>query len=529
MDNTLDKTNNTAGQNHISSPLPLPVFEYTRADYTAIIATFVLSLFLAPMAIWGSFRAGHTLFFAAIFIALTVYLIPKKRYFRIDTFSYISGVLALVSCFAFAVSENKAVNTCLYFVIAFLGFQWLGALAGWNDVVGVIPMVLDSVFGNIGRNFEKAIRSLGLKKDGRKSSLITGLIGAAVSLPVLALVTGLLISSDAAFNGLVNFLVGDPIVLMLKAVAGLIIAPFVVVYAVGLRKGYQRFPAAARKIEGIDAVAVNTFLAVLSAVYLLYLFSQSAYFFSAFRGLLPEEFTVAEYARRGFFEMSVIAVINFIVVSISSWAVRKKGEKIPVFTKIINTFISVFTLVIIGTALSKMIMYMGEYGLTRLRLETSMFMLFLAVVFIALIIRITAFRIPVFKIALCTACIILAVSGFAGINRIVGEYNTEAYFSGRLDAVDVDTIYDLGPEGIPSLIRLTGASDPVVAETAHERLKWLAEGYYEVEYIYDDELGEYRDPVYTRPADGIGGWNYLRDNAFDRLDKYIEENGSLDY
>ena len=113
-------------------------------------------------------------------------------------------------------------------------------------------------------------------------------------------------------------IVGDPIVLMLKAVAGLIIAPFVVVYAVGLRKGYQRFPAAARKIEGIDAVAVNTFLAVLSAVYLLYLFSQSAYFFSAFRGLLPEEFTVAEYARRGFFEMSVIAVINFIVVSISS-------------------------------------------------------------------------------------------------------------------------------------------------------------------------------------------------------------------
>ena len=95
--------------------------------------------------------------------------------------------------------------------------------------------------------------------------------------------------------------------------------------------------------------------------------------------------------------------------------------------------------------------------------------------------------------------------------------------------MDVDTIYDLGPEGIPSLIRLTGASDPVVAETAHERLKWLAEGYYEVEYIYDDELGEYRDPVYTRPADGIGGWNYLRDNAFDQLDKYIEENGSLDY
>ncbi|MBR2671321.1 MAG: DUF4173 domain-containing protein [Oscillospiraceae bacterium] len=525
METTFEQKTTAERSNLITGPA-LPLYEYKRADYAAMIGLFVISLLGFPMALWGGFRAGYSIFFVLTFIIITVYLASKKRYFGMGAFAFISGCLALVSSLAFSVSGNSAVNTCLFLVTLLLGFKWFGALAGWNDIVGVIPMVLDSVFGNLGRNFGTVIRSLGMKKDGKKSPLITGLIGAAVSLPVLAVVTGLLISSDAAFSGLVNFLVGDPLLLMMKAIAGLCFAPFVVVYAVGLRKSCQRFPAAARKMEGIEAVAVNSFLAVLSACYLLYLFSQSAYFFSAFSGLLPEEFTFAEYARRGFFEMSVIAVINFALVSVSAWAVKKRNEKTPVLTKVLDVFISVFTLIIIGTALSKMIMYMREYGLTRLRLETSMFMIFLAVVFIVLIIRVLGVKIPVFKIALCTACVILAVSGFAGINRVVGEYNTEAYFSGKLEKVDIETIYELGPEGIPSLVRLASAEDKDVADEAKTHLEWLADSLYDYDLVWDEETESYLT-FYTRPSEGLGGWNYLRDQAFDTLDVYLESAGKL--
>ena len=52
------------------------------------------------------------------------------------------------------------------------------------------------------------------------------------------------------------------------------------------------------------SVTLCVALGMISLVYVLYLVSQLAYFSGGFSGILPKGYTMAEYARRGFFEMA---------------------------------------------------------------------------------------------------------------------------------------------------------------------------------------------------------------------------------
>lgn len=127
-----------------------------------------------------------------------------------------------------------------------------------------------------------------------------------------------------------------------------------------------------RQTGRFHPVTLNTFLGVVAFCYLLYLVSQLAYFFSAFEGILPEGYTQAEYARRGFFEMSALCSINLLMVLVSIGQVRRNPE-VPRLTRFLCLFILVFSLVLAACSASKMGLYIGVYGLTRLRVLTSLF------------------------------------------------------------------------------------------------------------------------------------------------------------
>jgi hypothetical protein len=71
---------------------------------------------------------------------------------------------------------------------------------------------------------------------------------------------------------------------------------------------------------------------------------------------------MAEYARRGFFEMSWLSTMNLGLICLSIWLIRE--EKLPRLTKIAGAFIAVITLFLIVTASAKMFLYIGSYGLT---------------------------------------------------------------------------------------------------------------------------------------------------------------------
>ena len=166
------------------------------------------------------------------------------------------------------------------------------------------------------------------------------------------------------------------------------------------------------------------------------------------------EITYAEYARKGFFEMCVIAVINLGIVFLSMLLAQKQNGKACHSIKAITTFIAVFTLIIITTAISKMVLYIDAYGMTVLRITTSAFMLFLAIVFIAVILRVYLNKINIVKTALLAAGCVVLILGTMNVNAVCAEYNYKAYNAKKLDSIDIKALYELGDEGIPYIVKI---------------------------------------------------------------------------
>ncbi|HBQ85310.1 MAG TPA: DUF4173 domain-containing protein, partial [Syntrophomonas sp.] len=141
-----------------------------------------------------------------------------------------------------------------------------------------------------------------------------------------------------------------------------------------------------------------------------------------------------EYARSGFFELCRIAAINLIVLLAANLLGQKQSRKDKAL-KIFNSLLAIITLVLIATALSKMAMYIGAYGLSMRRLLPCIFMVFLAIICGGVIalqkwsFSITRMAVGVGVVMLCTLCLF-------DPDSFVAHYNAERYLSGTLASFD---------------------------------------------------------------------------------------------
>ena len=219
--------------------------------------------------------------------------------------------------------------------------------------------------------------------------------------------------------------------------------------------------------------------------------------------------------------MCVIAVINLIIVFLALLLAKKKKGKVCHSIKAIATFISLFTLIIIATAISKMVLYIDAYGMTVLRITTSAFMLFLSVVFISVILRIYIKKINIVKTALITAGFIILILGTVNVNGVCARYNYESYQTNRLKTIDTRALYNLGDEGIPYLIKLTEAEELDVAKDAR---RFLGRAYL---FDYFDNMESVdgftvEDLKANQRSKGFEYFNLPKARAYKCLYEYIE-------
>ncbi len=92
---------------------------------------------------------------------------------------------------------------------------------------------------------------------------------------------------------------------------------------------------------------------------------------------------------------------------------------------------------------------------------------------------------------------------------------------GKRIAYAADELYMLGPEGVPSLVKLTQCGNPEVAEYADKTLRDLRYDYYDYDYPGEDYAG---DPVFAydrRTKDGFCWYSVPMAKAYDALDAYF--------
>lgn len=118
-----------------------------------------------------------------------------------------------------------------------------------------------------------------------------------------------------------------------------------------------------------------------------------------------------------------------------------------------------------------MLLYISGYGLTRKRVLTEVFMLWLGVTTILVSVWLFKPRFPYMKGAVICALILGCVTFWADVDTQVARYNVRAYQSGQLETIDMGHMGRLGDGALPYIKELTQDSDPKVASSAMDILE----------------------------------------------------------
>ncbi len=436
---------------------PPPVFPAEKRERRLALCLAAVGILLADTVLFGGLYLGFSLVYMVGLMLSVGYLLKSGSRLRPYTAALLA--LALVIGAGFARSNDSGVKLVMLGLLLLSGNLGLCLLAEQNrrspgsalTVLDAFRSALSLGVGRMGesvRGLRQARREEGTGRKGRGAVLL----GLVIALPIVAVMASLLMRADAAFDGLIGLLpevdISEP---LLAVLLGLPLGLVLYTRAVALRRSEKAAPARF-SCKQLNAVTRNTVLVCICGLYGLYLLSQLAYCFGGFSGILPEEYTLAEYARRGYFEMALLTGVNLMVIAL---AAMLSGGGVRGASRGLCLFIGAVTLLLVAAASAKMVLYIQGYGLTRLRVLTQVSMVFLGLVTVFVCIYLCTPRFPYMKAVLLLGLILGAVVLWADVDTVVAAYNVGAYQSGVMETVDVEYLITLSDGAIPYIARLT--------------------------------------------------------------------------
>ena len=275
------------------------------------------------------------------------------------------------------------------------GLLWKGQTSSWillDSWNGLIALPILNFLCQIRLIFQTFSEKREEKKDWRMV-----LLGIVISIPALLIIVPILSQADTGFRSLVaailDLLGADFRILIWRGIVGILLGAFMfgTLYG-GVYKRHVKEEACIRFHEEsgrifrfVPDIAVLTFGMIVSAVYVLFIGLQARYLFSAFFGILPEAYTYAQYARQGFFELCVIALLNASFLTAMNGCAKTPRRKNRGLL-LENGILGALTLLLLATAASKLGMYIVAYGFTVKRCISSVFLIWLFLVFILVLI-----------------------------------------------------------------------------------------------------------------------------------------------
>ena len=485
---------------------PLPVYSAHKKELFFGFALLICNIFLCNCVLAGGFHLGFAIGAICVIGCSVAYLLSQGH--RFDWYSFSLVALSAVIAAGFGRSADGFVKYVLlhFLLVAMnLGLCLLAGRNRWSpagvcslaDAPRTLFQLTCESMSPAGRGLAKALRNAGTL--GKKGAAVA--LGLAAAVPVVAVLILLLVQADAAFEGLLDLLPETDWTLLLYSLALGALAAWIF-YCRGV--ALHRAPETETKggtFRGIPALTVNTILIAVCLVYAVYLVSQLAYFSGGFSGILPQEFTMAQYARRGFFEMAWLCAIDLAIIGLGVGLVAKK-EKAPLLTRLLCLFIGLITVFFVAAASAKMFLYIGSYGLTRLRVLTEVIMVWLGLSTVLVCLWLFLPRLPYMKAVLLLALVMGAAVLWTDVDTQVARYNVRAYQAGELETMDVSYLDSLGPGAVPYLLELTEDPDPEVARAARDCLGWT-----------DYTVTDFRD------------WNYAEATAAKILESLYPRSG----
>ncbi len=201
--------------------------------------------------------------------------------------------------------------------------------------------------------------------------------GLVLAMPALIVFAALLMSADAAFAKLIQNLIFFDVP---DAVTHVIVTILLAAVCAGFLRsllfsgGMLRVPRPS--FVKLPAAETSVALALVNLLFGAFVLVQFRYFF-----LITNPASLAQYARRGFFELVLVVALVLPMLLLLDWLVEKKSK---LFRALIATQVAL-VLVIAASAMRRMQLYRDAFGLTELRFYTTAFMFWLGVLLLLLV------------------------------------------------------------------------------------------------------------------------------------------------
>ena len=268
--------------------------------------------------------------------------------------------------------------------------------------------------------------------------------GLLVAMPLVLVFGGLFIAADEVFGDLVGnaFDIGDPATHIAVFLLWAWIASGVIRHLVAERGSID---AKTPHTYGSTEVAIA--LGSLVALFLAFVIVQLRYLFGGNdRVLETAGLTYAEYARRGFLELVLVAALTLPVLLVGD-AVAKSRRLFRGLALALVVLLGV----VMASALQRMLLYTDAYGLTRLRLYATAFMVALALTFAWLVVTVLRERRTNFALgAIAIAFVTVAGLNVLNPDALIARVNIDRHVAGK----PLDSIYlaQLSTDATPTIL-----------------------------------------------------------------------------
>ncbi|WP_211748527.1 DUF4173 domain-containing protein [Paenibacillus sp. Marseille-Q4541] len=412
---------------------------------------------------------------------------------RLASYTKFNGLLSLVIVmlsFTYVLFDNIFFHLLNFIILPILIAVhltvWMGHhTRGWfqTGIIGdTLLHLIPRTFRHFPTAFASATSSVSEKmNEGTRKTVRKVFIGIAIAAPLLVFVITLLSSADGMFESFLNAIPNwlDQITYS----EGFFRLTWIFIFTLlffGYVSGFVHPVAEKKEDESklpmigaseqpnekkseddnfgvlslkLDPVIAATVLILINIVYVIFVVLQFSYLFGAWEGALPEGMTYADYARKGFAELMIVALLNFTILMTVLLHTGDSSRLLRRINHLMLYILVLCSLIILYSAYSRLNLYEEAYGFTYIRFLVHAFMIFLGVLMVIAGIWIQVKRIPLAKCYIILGLVAYVMVNYAGMDSYIAEKNMERYhLTGELDE---NFITSLSVDAIPVLIEFS--------------------------------------------------------------------------
>lgn len=383
------------------------------------------------------------------------------------------GLVAAVISFGAAVTADEFMNALTVLgVIFFLALEMLLSTNPSFDrltAVFVVPAPIVAFATAISESVKRATHALHIVRSHRARATVRGIL---ITIPVIVVFALLLSSADpvfASWRDAVEELLKTweflPRTIFFIGLLGIVLGAF------GFADHDELPPRIDAQVDDsssrwLGATERLILLGSVAVLFWTFLAVQLSYLFGNLPQVAGSGMTFAEYARRGFGELTVVASASVLLILVSERFGKREGHTNII--RMVTVAIIVAVLFLLGSAFNRVLLYEDAYGFTTARLYAQSYMLVVALALIALGLELRNQMSPsrFFRRTFAAGTAVFIVLLYWNHSAWIASRNIDRFATtGKLDTRYLAS--DLSLDAVPAIVELL----PVIPEPTQTELR----------------------------------------------------------